>query len=99
MFRQLVTPGHPGGALTPDIKHNINSLFAYHPLQISAIVETVWLNRYHAAPSAISSPFVPWPREITYPILNADFFSGYKWSGGGATPLHSDLPFPLSGQI
>jgi hypothetical protein len=85
MFRQLVTP-HPNTPLTQNVIDNINSLFTYHPLQLSAIVETVWLNRYNAAPTPISSPFPSWPPEITFPILNASFIPGYTWPG----------PFPLT---
>ena len=74
MFRQFVTPNqYTLNPASKDIKNNINSLFTYHPLQLSAIIETVWLNRYNATPTPISSPFVPWPLEITYPILNAPF--------------------------
>jgi hypothetical protein len=80
MFRQFVTPNqYTLNPASKDIKNNINSLFTYHPLQLSAIIETVWLNRYNATPTPISSPFVPWPLEITYPILNAPFIPGYNW--------------------
>jgi hypothetical protein len=79
MFRQLVTP-QPGMLPSPAVINNINSLFSYHPLQLSAIVETVWLNRYNATPTPISSPFGAWPQEITFPILNASFIPGYSWS-------------------
>lgn len=81
MFRQLVTPPVPG----PVINDNINSLFTYHPLQISALVETVWLNRGNA--SLASSPFLPWSPQISYNILNAPFFAGYDWSSGTPVPL------------
>ena len=73
MFRQLVTPA--GGTL-PQALNNINSLFTYHPLQISAIVETVWQNRYNAGNSQTGSPFLPWSPQIASPILNAHSFSG-----------------------
>ena len=56
MFRQLVTPTTPASPL-----NNINSLFTYHPLQVSAIVETVWLNRNNAASSGTSSPLFHGP--------------------------------------
>jgi len=83
MFRQLVTVGpNPGNLL-----NNINSLFTYHPLQISAITETVWLNRYNAASSQTSSPFFPWSPQVAYPILNAPFFSGYDWTDPTPVPL------------
>jgi hypothetical protein len=86
MFRQLVTPGFPGPHPSPAVQNNINSLFTYHPLQISAIVETVWLNRYNAATSSISSPFLPWSPVVAYNILDAPFFPGYSWPGGGGAP-------------
>jgi hypothetical protein len=86
MFRQLVTP-HPGMPPTPDVINNIKSVFTYHPLQLSAIIETVWLNRYNAAPTPISSPFVPWPLEITFPILSNSFIAGYSWPNG--TPIQN----------
>lgn len=89
MFRQLVTP-HPNSPPTQDVIDNINSVFTYHPLQLSAIIETVWLNRYNAAPTPISSPFVPWPLEITFPILSAPFIPGYSWPG--ANPLTPPSP-------
>ena len=50
MFRQLVTP-LPGS--TNSLTDYINSLFTYHPLQISAILEAVRLNRYNKAPTQI----------------------------------------------
>jgi hypothetical protein len=79
MFRQLVSVGpNPGNLL-----NNINSLFTYHPLQISAIIETVWLNRYNAASSQTSSPFSAWSPSVAYPILKANYFPGYKWGGSG----------------
>src|SRR5258708_6712108 len=83
MFRQLVTP--PPGV--GNVNDNINSLFIYHPLQISAIIETVWLNRNNAASSQTSSPFLPWSPQISYPILSASFFPGYDWTTNPPTPL------------
>jgi hypothetical protein len=97
MFRQLVTPHPTDAAASQNLIQNINSLFTYHPLQISAIVETVWLNRYNAVPSPISSPFVSWPPEVTYPILNASFSSGYPWPN--TTPPLTPTPAPLSGAL
>jgi len=90
MFRQLVTVGpNPGNRLK-----NINSLFTYHPLQISAIVETVWLNRYNAASSQTSSPFFPWSPQVAYPLLaEPGFFSGYKWPGGTPEPIAPPADF------
>jgi hypothetical protein len=85
MFRQLVNqPGNPNQTLT-----NVNSLFAYHPLQIGAIAETVWLNRNTAQNSqTFNSPFLPWSPKLAYEILSAPFFPGYNW----ASPTH---PKPL----
>jgi hypothetical protein len=83
MFRQLVSVGPVPG----NLQNNINSLFTYHPLQLSAIVETVWLNRYNAASSQTSSPFFPWSPAVAFPILNASHFSGYDWSGALPVPL------------
>jgi hypothetical protein len=95
MFRQLVTP-HPTDPLaSQNVINNINSLFTYHPLQLSAIIETVWLNRYNAAPTPISPPFVSWPLEITYPILHAQFISGYSWPGAVALKPAANPPAPL----
>jgi hypothetical protein len=79
MFRQLVTPHPNTSAQSQDVTANINSLFSYHPLQLSAIIETVWLNRYNAASTPISSPFVSWSLDLTYPILSASFNPGYAW--------------------
>ena len=87
MFRQIVTPVPPGGDLTAAVINNINSLFTYHPLQIAAIVETVWLNRNNAVSSGTSAPFPPWAPQVAFPILNAPFFAGYDWSTLPPTPL------------
>jgi hypothetical protein len=88
MFRQLVTP-HPGDP-SQIVTNNINSVFTYHPLQLSAIIETVWMNRYNAAPTPISAPFAPWPPEITFPILNARFSLG--WNGSNLVPTTAFTP-------
>jgi hypothetical protein len=82
MFRQLVAG--------PNVMNNINSLFTYHPLQISAIIETVWLNRSNSASSPTGSPFLPWSPQITNFILNAPFFSGYDWTTTPPTPLQPE---------
>jgi hypothetical protein len=104
MFRQLVTPPgppFPGQTTTPSAQsqQNVNSLFAYHPLQIAALVETVWRNRYNSS----QSPFVPWPPEITNPILNPTpvsdgFIPGYTWPGGvqQAPTQPLTIPSPVS---
>ncbi|MGA2098180.1 MAG: hypothetical protein ABSH39_17905 [Candidatus Acidiferrum sp.] len=90
MFRQLVAG--------TNALNKINSLFVYHPLQTSAIVETVWLNRNNKAGSSAVSPFVPWPADIAYPILNsANFISGYSWPTiGPPAPLLISLPAGMS---
>src|SRR5215472_2966765 len=93
MFLQLVTP-HAGDAPNSlNVIQNINSLFTYHPLQLSALIETVWLNRYDAAPTPISAPFQSWPIELTFPVLNAPFITGYN-AGVPINPLTSP-PAPL----
>jgi hypothetical protein len=76
MFLQLVTPPSPG----PLVQQNVDSLFIYHPLQISAIVETVWRNRYNAA----STPFVPWPQAFTDALLAAPpYTQGWTFPNSG----------------
>jgi hypothetical protein len=78
MFTQLVTPILPNPA---QVVNNINSLFTYPPLQISAIVETVWLNRNNAASPQTSSPFLSWSPQITYSILSDPSFTpGYDYT-------------------
>jgi hypothetical protein len=77
MFLQLVTPPPPG--ITP-VQPNVDSLFIYHPLQISAIVETVWRNRYNAA----STPFVPWPQTFSEALLSADYTQGWTFPNTGS---------------
>ena len=62
MFLQLVTPPTPNPVLA---QRSVDSLFLYTPLQISALVETVWRNRYNAA----SASFTPWPQWMTDTIL------------------------------
>jgi len=80
MFRQLVA-----GA---NAQKNINSLFVYQPLQIAAIVETVWLNRNNKPHSGAISPFAPWPPEVAYPILNSSSPLGYHWlTSSTAVPI------------
>src|SRR6516225_7229437 len=81
MFLQLVTPTHPDPAAA---QQNTDSLFINHPLQVSAIVETAWRNRYNAA----SSRFVPWPSQITEPLLKKDVFTqGWHFHPGGPTKI------------
>lgn len=86
MFRQLVTPGLPG-PLTPAALNNINSLFVYHPLQLSAIIETYWLNRLNAGSAETGSPFLPWAPQMATNLLSMNFFPGYDWSGGAPVAL------------
>jgi hypothetical protein len=101
MFRQLVTP--PGSpALTQQVRNNIDSLFMYHPLQISAIVETIWLNRNNNGISPTFSPFIPWRPDITNQILGSTFFPAYDWSTALHPPMdpatYPLLPSPFSFQ-
>jgi hypothetical protein len=87
MFLQLVTPPLVTPITPPVIQQlsaqaraNADSLFLYHPLQISALVETFWRNRYNAWSQAggATSPFVAWPTGVTQAILNdADYILGY----------------------
>jgi hypothetical protein len=84
MFLQLVIPSVTGSIpnLGASVLASVDSLFLYHPLQISAIVETVWRNRYNAA----NSPFVAWPQSMTDSLLtDTSFFSGYDFST--STPI------------
>jgi hypothetical protein len=91
MFLQLVTPP-PAAVFSP--LSAIDSLFLYTPLQIAALVETVWRNRYNAG----SANFTPWPQWMTEAILasqdptktNPNFVSGYKFPDPPA-------PFPAPG--
>jgi hypothetical protein len=75
--------------------NNINSLFIYHPLQISALIETVWQNRNNALGSQTSYPFVPWSPQVAHPILNAPFFSGYDWISSPPTRLPPPAGFTI----
>src|SRR6516225_2456713 len=72
MFLQLVTPTTVDPAAA---QRNTDSLFIYHPLQISAIVETAWRNRYNAA----NSRFVPWPEFVTGQLLTNAFIQGWNF--------------------
>jgi hypothetical protein len=94
MFRQLVTGANR--------LNNINSLFTYHPLQIAAITETVWLNRGNsptgANPRQTSSWFVPWAPDTCLSVLNTQFFTGYDWSLPGPQALPSS-PLPLASYV
>jgi len=45
---------------------NVRALFQYHPLQITALVETAWRNR-----QANAFPFDAWPQALTDAIINA----------------------------
>jgi hypothetical protein len=79
MFLQLVTPPPFGGPVTSPAQANVDSLFLYHPLQLSAIVETFWRNRYNAfnATGGVNTPFVAWPKGITESILADHYILGY----------------------
>ena len=63
MFLQLVRDtANP--ANTPN---NVRALFQYHPLQITALVETAWRNRQ----AGNAFPFDAWPQALTDSIINA----------------------------
>jgi hypothetical protein len=87
MFLQLVTPKIPNPPPAV-VQQNTDSLFIYHPLQISAIVETAWRNRYNAA----NTRFVPWPDFITGPLLANPFIQGFTFppSPNPPTPIPQD---------
>lgn len=96
MFLQLVTPpGPPTPGLSLLAQACATSLFIYTPLQLSAIVETVWRNRYNAAsaPSTPIAPFVPWPPQVTDALLApaTTYISGYLFDPMGVNP-----PVPLA---
>jgi hypothetical protein len=94
MFLQLVTPP-PASPISP--LQVVDSLFLYTPLQISALVETVWRNRYNAG----SATFTPWPEWMTRAILSSrdptntlpNFVSGYTFPD----PLVPGAPAPGDG--
>ncbi len=94
MFVQLMTPPHPAvpppASVIPNTQSNwveqgANNLFTYHPLQISAIVETFWSQRYNAT----SSPFVPWPQGFAAALLGGPggYSPGYDFSTSPPTAL------------
>lgn len=89
MFLQLVTPPPFGPPVTTLVQANVDSLFLYHPLQLSAIVETFWRNRYNAlnGSGVANSPFVAWPAGTTHALLNDTYLLGYYPPGmANATP-------------
>lgn len=83
MFLQLVTPPPFGPPVTSVVQANADSLFLYHPLQLSAIVETFWRNRYNAltGPGSANSPFVAWPVGTTQALLSDTYLLGYNPPG------------------
>jgi hypothetical protein len=66
MFLQLVMATTPA-----QVRNNADSLFLYHPLQISALAETFWRQRYNAwsVANGPNSPFVAWPASATEALL------------------------------
>ncbi|HEX3418122.1 MAG TPA: hypothetical protein VHT21_17215 [Stellaceae bacterium] len=102
MFLQLVTPSPPLTNLSAAAQRNVDSLWLYHPLQISALVETVWRDRYNAvsASNAPSSPFVAWPVSFTDAILgDPTFLVGYNFSTSPPSPLPEGTPFMPAGEL
>jgi hypothetical protein len=87
MFLQLVTPPPFGSPVTVLAQPNVDSLFLYHPIQISAIVETFWRNRYNAFNSSggPNTPFVAWPIGVTNNILSDQYILGYSLGNPEAT--------------
>jgi hypothetical protein len=104
MFLQLVTPPSTFPppvfpTLSQQAQQNVDSLWVYHPLQITAIVETMWRDRYNAVtpPDTANSPFVAWPTSITDAILaDPNFIVGYAFPG--SVPLQEGAPFIPSGE-
>jgi len=87
MFLQLVTPTTVDPAAA---QRKTDSLFIYHPLQISAIVETAWRNRYNAA----NSRFVPWPEFVTEQLLAHHFIQGWHFPKVGS-PTRIEQPVSI----
>lgn len=77
MFHQLVAVPHDPTATAA----NAAALFEYHPMRISALIETYWGSR--AWPAGF--PFDPWPPNVTTSILAA-FGTGLTF----ATPTSRD---------
>jgi hypothetical protein len=103
MFLQLVTPPSQFPPLpipiSAEAQRNVDSLWLYHPLQISAIVETMWRGRYNAvgASSTPNSPFVAWPTSVTDAILaDQTFLVGYAFPG--PVQLPQGTPFMPPGE-
>jgi hypothetical protein len=101
MFLQLVTPPLTLPFTAPVIQElsaqaraSADSLFLYHPLQISALVETFWRNRYNAwSPVAgANSPFVAWPVGVTQAILNDSPGTGYILGFDPSTHVANPIP-------
>ncbi|MEX3856420.1 hypothetical protein OKW33_003356 [Paraburkholderia atlantica] len=92
MFLELVMPSAgpplpPPDQLSATALQAVDSLFLYAPLQIAALVETVWRNRYNPA----SAIFTPWPQWMTDAILDPNvagrFISGYDFSVSPPNPI------------
>jgi hypothetical protein len=106
MFLQLITPPGTGTitTLSAAAQRNADSLWLYHPLEISAIVETFWRNRYNAlsSPGTPSSPFIAWPTQVTQAILGPPPDPGYVLGynpPGNPNALPTGQLFMPSGEI
>jgi hypothetical protein len=106
MFLQLVTPSpfppQPLPVLAAQALANTDSLWLYHPLQISALVETVWRYRYNAVspPVTANSPFVPWPISFTNGLLSDTYFVGYPFPNSGVPGgLPQGAPFMPANEL
>ncbi len=91
-------PGPPPVAtLSAQARQHADSLFLYHPLQITALVETFWRHRYNAVSGTTPhSPFVPWPTKFTREILHDDYLLGFDFSSNNGFPLSEFLPGKFS---
>ena len=96
MFLQLVTPSSG----SPPVQACADSLFIYTPLQLSAIAETVWRNRYNAGVSSTApiAPFVPWPQGLTDAILTPTPISGYYFGGHNPQQIVQGIGVMPSGE-
>jgi hypothetical protein len=83
MFLELITPP-PGPNAAAQALANVDSLFLYTPVQISALVETVWRNRYNAVNAA---RFTPWPAFMTDALLG-DFVASYQFNAAVPVPFN-----------
>jgi hypothetical protein len=96
MFLQLVMATTPA-----QVRNNADSLFLYHPLQISALAETFWRQRYNAwsVANGPNSPFVAWPASATEALLtDTSYILGYDPISNSPNPEPTGALFLPSGE-